>query len=194
MPKFALLFKVKVVASLLVFAAVLAQPASASTIWDWSYTGAGITANGTFTTLSTPEASGGYLITAVSGTRNGQRITGLQPPGTWIPGNEPYAVDDLVFAGPGPQLTHYGFGFAISGGTYSNPFYADFLPSPEYLEFFSNPGVGHTELPVVFSATPVPEPGTAALFVLALAGAATACLRARLSEARQNRTETEPRA
>jgi hypothetical protein len=89
-------------------------------------------------------------------------ITGLQAPGTSIPGNEPFTVDDLVFLGPGPQLTSHGFGFSLSDGTYSNPFYADFLPTPEYLEFFSIPGVAHTELPVAFSATPVttPEPAT----------------------------------
>lgn len=145
--------------------------ASASTVWNWSYSGSGITASGTFTTLEKPGANGGYLITGITGTRDGKTITGLQPAGTSIPGNEPYTVDDLVFLGPGPQLTSHGFGFSISNGTYSNPFYADFLPVPGYLEFFSNPGVGHSELPVQFSATPVsvPEPATYALAFGALA-------------------------
>ena len=142
-------------------------PANASILWDWNYAGSGITASGTLTTLDTPDGAGGYLITAITGTRNAETITGLQPTGTAIPGNEPFAVDNLVFAGAGPQLTSHGFGFSTSGGNYSNPFYADFLPAPGYLEFFSKPpftngapGSEDSELPVQFSAAPVltPEP------------------------------------
>jgi hypothetical protein len=161
----------KLAAALLVLITAMALPASASKLWNWNYSGSRIVASGTFTTLSSPNTSGGYLITGISGTRNGRSITGLQAPGTSIPGNEPYTVDDLVFAGPGPQLTSHGFGFSTSEGNYSNPFYADFLPTREYLEFFSMPGSGHTELPVVFSATPVsvPEPATYSLILGALA-------------------------
>ncbi len=146
---------------LLIGIAVFAVLAHASTLWSWNYFGAGITASGTFTTLDSPDAQGGYLITAITGARNGQTITALQPTGTWIPGNEPYAVDNLVFAGAGPELTKAGFGFALADGTYSNPFYADFLPTPEYLEFYSMPDSdSSTELAVAFSATLVstPEP------------------------------------
>jgi PEP-CTERM motif len=145
-------------------------PAPASTVWNWQYSGPDIAAGGSFTTNDSPDVSGGYLITAITGTRNRQTITALQPPGTAIPGNEPFVVDDLIFRGPGPQLTSGGFGFATSDGNFSNPFYADFLPTPGYLEFFSMPGAGNTELPVVFAATPVatPEPAT---YVLILAGA-----------------------
>jgi hypothetical protein len=146
-----------------------AVPASASRLWNWQDTASGITASGTFTTVDRPNGSGGYLITQITGARNGSSITALQAPGTSIPGNEPYVVDDLVFLGPGPQLTSHGFGFAISGGTYSNPFYADFLPTPGYLEFFSIPPSGHTELPIQFSATPIPEPATLLLMFGGLA-------------------------
>jgi hypothetical protein len=140
-------------------------PVSASTLWQWEYPGSGIIAHGTFTTVDSPDGNGGYLITGITGTRNGIPITGLQAPGTSIPGNEPYLVDDLVFLGPGPQLTSGGFGFSTADGNYSNPFYADFLPTPGYLEFFSTPpftGSTSAELPVQFSATPVsvPEPAT----------------------------------
>jgi hypothetical protein len=152
--------------------ALTANPATASILWQWEYSGSAISASGTFLTVETPNENGGYLITAITGTRNGEVITGLQAPGTSIPGNEPYTVDDLVFLGRGSQLTSHGFGFALSGGNYSNPFYADFLSPPEYLEFFSTPplplgtpGSGSSELPVQFSAAPVsvPEPPTYAL-------------------------------
>ena len=154
-----------------------ASSASASTLWQWAYSGAGIAASGLFTTADTPDPDGGYLITGISGTRNGISITGLQTPGTAIPGNEPYAVDDLIFPGPGPQLTKNGFGFSMADGTYANPFYADFLPTPEYLEFYSTPpfvdgtpGPGSSELPVQFSAKLVltPEPATFGLILAAL--------------------------
>ena len=131
-------------------------PAHASRIWDWSYSGTGIAASGTFTTTDTANGSGYYQIVGITGSRNGDAITGLQPTGTPIPGNEPYAVDNLVSLS-GPQLTVDGFGFSTAAGDFANPFYANFLPSPGYLEFFSAPpfmpiiGPEDSELPVVFS-------------------------------------------
>lgn len=146
------------IAGLLTSTALVA-PAMSSSLWTWSYSGGGITATGTFTTVDSPDTNGGYLITGITGSRNGQMITGLQPTGTWIPGNEPYAVDNRVYKGPGPQLTKNGFGFSMSDGTYSNPLYADFLPSPGYLEFYSVPASGSSsEFPVVFAADLVPTP------------------------------------
>jgi hypothetical protein len=152
-----------------------AHRAQASILWNWTYSGSGIAASGTFTADDTPNASGGYLITGITGTRNNETIIGLQPAGTSIPGNEPFVVDNVVFLGPGPQLTGDGFGFATSGGNYSNPFYADFLPTPGYLEFFSKPpfttgtlGPEDSELAVQFSATPTPEPASYALVCAAL--------------------------
>lgn len=156
-------------------------PISASTLWNWSYLAPGIDASGTFTTEDNPDANGGYLITAIAGIRNGEIITGLQPTGTAIPGNDPFAVDNLVFLGPGPQLTHNGFGFSTSAGNYSNPFYADFLPVPVYLEFFSippftgTPGVDAFEVAVEFSATPAPIPEPAS-YILTSGGFACLCL------------------
>ena len=129
-------------------------------------------ASGTFTTSDIPDDSGFYLITGISGTRNGETIASLQPTGTAIPGNEPFAVDNLVSLN-GPQLTHNGFGFAIANGTYANPFFADFASPARYMEFFSVPpftGPGNTELPIGFAATltTVPEPGSYALLLAAL--------------------------
>jgi hypothetical protein len=150
------------------------KPATALT-WSWSYSGAGITADGTFTTVDAPDASGFYLISGISGMRNGAAILGLQPTGTPIPGNEPFSVDNLVRL-ESPQLTTHGFGYAIEGGTFSNPFFAGFLQPPEYLEFFSAPpftrgvrGPEDSELPIRFSATPAPVPETDT-WILLLAG------------------------
>lgn len=161
--------KWRLIISLFAVIGAASLPAHASRLWSWSYYGDNIAASGTFTTVDSPTAQGGYLITAVSGTRNGTAITGLQETGTWIPGNEPYPVDNLIFPGPGSQLTKQGFGFALADGTYSNPFYADFLPTPAYLEFYSMPDSGSsTEVPVTFAVTAIPEPASFALVLAPL--------------------------
>ena len=147
--------------------------AATALTWNWSYSGTGIEARGTLTTVDAPDGSGFYLITAIAGERNGAAILGLQPTGTPIPGNEPFAVDNAVRL-ESPQLTVRGVGYAIAGGTFSNPFFADFLQPPEYLEFFSAPpfapggaGSEDAELPIRFSATPAPVPQTATWVLLA---------------------------
>ncbi len=160
-------------------ASVPMQAAHASLVWDWSYSGAGIAAAGTFITGDSVNADGYYQISAITGQRNGDAIIGLQATGTPIPGNEPYAVDNLIRTS-GTALSVEGFGYATAGGDYANPFYADFLPTPGYLEFYSAPpfapsapGPEDSELPVAFQASivgSVPEPGTAALALMGLAG------------------------
>lgn len=160
--------------------------AAASLTWSWSYFGSGIDASGTLFTNETPDNSGFYLITGITGTRNGDQITGLQPAGTAIPGNEPYVVDNLIRLGT-QQLTSEGFGFSTEAGDYVNPFFASFLSPQVYLEVFSTPpfvtealGPEDSELPISFSATlqsaAVPEPsaipGLLTFTVLAASGTA----------------------
>jgi PEP-CTERM motif len=145
--------------------------------WNWNYSGTGIEANGTFTTNDTPNELGYYLISGITGTRNSETITGLQPAGTPIPGNEPFNVDNLISLNS-QQLTGDGFGYSTSGGNFVSPFFASFLPTPGYLEVFSAPpltpgfenlATEDSELPIRFSATivSVPEP-TSILSLLAL--------------------------
>jgi hypothetical protein len=169
------------------------QSATAATLsWDWNYTGSGIAANGTFSTNDTPNSSGFYLITGITGTRNGATITGLQPAGTPIPGNEPFNVDNLISLNP-QQLTGDGFGYATAGGSFASPFYASFLPTPGYLEVFSEPPIvlgfqnlrPGSELPVSFSAriTNAPEPLT---FIGSFVGASMGLhLRKKLKQSRK---------
>jgi len=148
-----------------------ASQAQAAT-WHWDYNAAGIAASGTFTTTDTPDPDGFYTITAITGLRNGVAITGLEPADSAIPGNDPYAVDDLVSMS-GPQLTWNGFGYALADGSWANPFSDgstawEYLSVPPYTE-----GAGQ-EVAVAFSAVPVPEPAAAALVLLGLAGIAAA--------------------
>ncbi|MBD2506705.1 PEP-CTERM sorting domain-containing protein [Nostoc muscorum FACHB-395] len=157
------------------------QTASALT-WNWNYSGIDIEAIGTFNTDNTPDDLGFYQILGITGTRNGETITGLQPVGTPIPGNEPFNVDNLISLNT-QQLTGDGFGYSTSGGNYSSPFFASFLPTPSYLEVFSVPplipgfenlGTEDSELPISFSASiiTVPEPTS----ILSLFALATVCV------------------
>ena len=142
---------------LLIAAAILAiqgKPAEAFLLWNWSYSGNEVSASGTFTTNDAPDGAGFYQIVGIAGADNGVTITGLQPTGTAIPGNEPYAVDNLVSAAE-PHLTTHGFGFSLANGNYANPFYKgsscyEYLSVPPYAN-----GAG-PEAPVSFSAVIVP--------------------------------------
>jgi hypothetical protein len=131
-------------------------------LWRWSYATDGAFAHGTLTTSAMADADGFYEITGIAGERNGETIIGLQPAGTAIPGNEPFAVDNLISTDQ-PQLTADGFGYALADGTFANPFFADFLTPATYLEFFSappfGPGTGpeDSELPANFAARVVPS-------------------------------------
>ena len=141
--------------SLLIAAALAAHPAEALE-WSWSYQGEGVAASGAFTTKDAPNADGFYEITGIKGEMNGVAITGLQPPGTSIPGNDGYPVDNLVRT-EAPQLSLHGFGYALADGTYANPFYGDHFVPPDIYAFFSDPANQQDErASVTFTATIVP--------------------------------------
>jgi hypothetical protein len=145
----------KVVRFLPIVAALVAPPAEALE-WRWSYQGEGIAASGVFTTKDAPNADGFYEITGIKGEANGVAITGLEAPGTAIPGNEGYPVDNLVRTAA-PQLSKDGFGYALANGTYANPFYGAHFAKPDYYAFFSDPLNRRTSEPsVAFSATILP--------------------------------------
>jgi hypothetical protein len=137
---------------LAILAALFACPAEALE-WRWSYQGEGVTASGVFTTKDAPNADGFYEITGITGEMNGVAITGLQPAGTSIPGNDGYAVDGLIRT-EAPQLSLHGLGYALADGTYANPFYGDHFVPPGVYAFFSDPNNHKTSEPLVkFAAT-----------------------------------------
>lgn len=151
-------------------AGALAAPCAwADIVWNWSYTGTNIQASGTFITADAADAQGYHLITGITGSRNGDLISGLYPTGSAIPGNEPFALDNLIRLGPQDQITVHGFGFATASGGYSNPFFADFLSPATYLEVFTTAS-SYSEVPITFTASVVPEPASI-LLVLAGLGA-----------------------
>ncbi len=146
--------------------------ARANSIWTWNYSGDGIAASGTFLTADTANGSGYYEVLSIQGNRNGDVITGLVPAGAAIPGNEPYGVDNLVREGGPAQITVQGFGYSLASGAYANPYFADFLSPPTYSEVLTQ-GPSFAEIPIAFSASPIPEPSSVALVIsgiLLLAG------------------------
>jgi hypothetical protein len=146
---------VKLAFALAIGVGLLAGRAQAST-WKWSYQGEGVAASGTFLTKDAPNGDGFYEITGITGEVNGVAITGLQPPGTSIPGNDGYPVDNLVRIAA-PQLSKDGFGYAMANGTYANPFYGAHFAKPDYYAFFSDPANRRTSEPsVAFTATIAP--------------------------------------
>lgn len=81
-----------------------------------------VVASGLLTTKTITSQLDHYLVTAISGTRNGEAITGLRAPGTY---NDVW-VDNVIIIPPDPKylsLTdHSGFAYTTSSGIY-NPYY-----------------------------------------------------------------------
>lgn len=152
----------------------LSVPATAQ-VYSWNITGSGFTGSGTFTletTTSYPPpfactycADGpGYLLTSISGSLNGNVITGLASPDTVL-GN-----DNLFFAqSSGDSVDWWGIGFTTSAGSYDifggehGGHLGDFIAAGGTSgdALFANPIVG--------SVAPVPEPSTWAMMLLGFA-------------------------
>jgi hypothetical protein len=127
-------------------------PDGAVLLWEWKYTASGIAASGTLTSSSSLDAGGHFLISGITGSRNADPITDLEPAGQAIPGNEGFPVDDLI--GPGGSLTGNGFGYETASGNFANPFFADFLNPPTFREVVSLPAF--SEVSIQFQAHLVP--------------------------------------
>lgn len=146
------------------------QPQADTQTWHWkwsyetpeNYSGPKIKARGKLITDTDNDGDGYVNIISIKGKRNGEKITGLYPADASIPGNSPYAGENLIAyekTKSSPQLTKNGLQFSLEDGSYSNIFYASFLETPGYLEFHSvppypeGPVAPNSEISVLFQAS-----------------------------------------
>ena len=169
---------------------VSATSAYADTI-QFSYTGNGVTASGVM--YATPLGGGAYQVTSISGTRNGQAITGLIPC-TPIPPETRctafgFGFDNLIAPASALQLDFEGLLFGVQG-----------LPSPVNLFGYTNAGLPayddltwvfapdgihreYTNVQVDLTTTLVtPEPSTVLLLASGLIAIAGAVRRKRIRQ------------
>lgn len=146
---------------------VLSAAAHAS-IWEFDYTnGSTLDVDGTLTT-SDVLSNGGYLVTGISGFRNGSdAIVALAA----TPTLGSYGFDNLLLPGPGSLLDAGGIVFlTASGGAFnicsaSPPYPGYSCGSSGYSEL--NIGTGGATA-VTFTVHKLPEPATSALVLVAL--------------------------
>ena len=163
---------------------VVACVSARADVFDFSYTGTGISASGTLT--ATLQSGDQYLITNITGTYNGAAITGLLPVGY-------KQTDDLLYPAndspTGSYLTSYGFDYTVSGtseqyrpfSTGTNTYSQETDINGSYLR--TDPLSSFTLTP---SAVPAPIPGTGALsYLIVLLGGAWRWRRTKITRARQ---------
>jgi len=75
--------------------------AQAQLLWDYSYSGTGVSGTGYMTTTSTP-VGGAYTITGVSGFRDGQPIESLLAPGTYAASGGGVLISDNLLRASSP--------------------------------------------------------------------------------------------
>lgn len=153
-------------------AGVEANPAQAAQLFNFSYSGSGVEASGTFTTTDLDSASNTYTITGITGERNGQQITGLLPttsstgPSIFPLPDAELAYDNLL-NNSSPFVSLNGIAFNVALLDYPVNLFYD---GSSYQEGTYTSTTGAVYKPVSLSVTQasqtVPEPGQIAGTVL----------------------------
>jgi hypothetical protein len=132
--------------------------------FTFSGSGPGVTVSATFD--GTPIAVDQYLVTSISGTVNGNPITGLLPggPGQMISPSGSWFYDNVYYT-TNPHFDLAGLGFYINGTTEANLFFQD----TAYIQGIGNGPITLYSL-TSFDAAPVPEPTSLVLLGSGLIG------------------------
>jgi hypothetical protein len=143
----------------LMLAALPSTSALADTLYDFSFSGGGISGSGQFTTTS---GGPGYeLITAISGTTDGKTITGLLPVGA-------FEFNDNRLLVPGLDFDVDGLSYALANGEWINIYSINSVPPEEgvYSQLPDSEPVFHASFHTVSldsvptDPSPVPEPNS----------------------------------
>lgn len=149
--------KLATVTSSLAFLTVAAMAPAIAANFKFSYSGSNIngavSASGTLTTDDYSTEEGNYLITSITGTRNGVAIDSLIPPSS---SSSEDNNDNFLFPNS-PQVDFFGFSYTAAGATYNL-----FSVSGGTASAYGETSADGVVFPVIFSATPtaVPEPST----------------------------------
>lgn len=156
------------------FSASLALAACAanatSIVWNFSYSGSGVSASGTLTTTGTLDSSGAYDILSISGTRTDG--SGTSAIGGLLPSNPTYNDNELFMTGA--LFDQLGVGFSV--GTTQYDLYFNSQPACGPSGYREDNGSAFpycsSKAPVINNVSvtrSVPEPGTLALMALGIA-------------------------
>jgi hypothetical protein len=87
-------------------------------LFDWSYTGTGISGSGTITATFLNSTNGGtFQVTHMTGTANGTTIVDVLPPGGYS------FNDNLLFPNASAELDFAGLAFTVAGGMAFNLYF-----------------------------------------------------------------------
>ncbi len=154
-----------------------ARSAHADT-YQMTFSGAGITGLAFLT--ATPDGPGTFLVTAITGSVNGEAITGLIAPTTStgfsefkLSGIQVWAYDDLIMPGTNPGIDTFGLLFTVQGTTQPvNLFDNPPVTYGVFNGFTGPPGTtdrSYTLTPVTLSLIATPEPPALLLLASGLA-------------------------
>jgi hypothetical protein len=151
---------------LLAFGSLAAN--ATSLLWDFSYTGSGISASGEIITDAILNGSGAYVVTDIAGQRNGEAILGLVPAG-YLYLNGGYLFSDNLLYPSAPYLDAAGITFQTSSGYYNLCYAGNGCGNSGY-EDINGQSFVFTPVELRVNAASVPEPATLSLVGLALLG------------------------
>jgi hypothetical protein len=147
----------KKLAVLLAVIVMFCLPGMASAyLFNFDYSGTGVTASGTFTADSI--SSGVYLITGISGVRNNQNITSFVTGGSTPFQYKDTLIDNVLIMPNNPAFlsntNSSGFDFGTISGDEFNPYYS----GGKYYEWKidGGPSIELTTFNVTASSVPIP--------------------------------------